>query len=126
MECYRRAMIGEQSFEGRRENLSQANKLSRTYAVLLDTLNHHRGKGQQKVTVEHVHVHSGGQAVVGMVETPGGGFQPKSKEQPHAIAFAPGIEMPSAIPERSIVPSASDAERPLQDARRNVTGRPEG
>ena len=28
MECYRRAMIGEQSFEGRRENLSQANKLS--------------------------------------------------------------------------------------------------
>jgi hypothetical protein len=37
MECYRRAMIGEQSFEGRRENLSQANKLSRTrtYAVLL-------------------------------------------------------------------------------------------
>ena len=30
MECYRRAMIGEQSFEGRRENLTQANKLSRT------------------------------------------------------------------------------------------------
>jgi hypothetical protein len=28
MECYRRAMIGEQTFEGRRENLSQANKLS--------------------------------------------------------------------------------------------------
>jgi hypothetical protein len=57
MECYRRAMIGEQTFEGRRENLSQANKLSRTYAVLLDALNRHRGKGQQKVTVEHVHVH---------------------------------------------------------------------
>src|SRR5262245_58269321 len=53
MECYRRAMIGEQTFEGRRENLSQANKLSRTYAALLDTLNRHRGKGQQKVTVEH-------------------------------------------------------------------------
>jgi multidrug efflux pump len=29
-----------------------------------------RGKGQQKVTVEHVHVHSGGQAVVGTVERP--------------------------------------------------------
>jgi hypothetical protein len=29
--------------------------------VLLDALNRHRGKGQQKVTVEHVHVHSGGQ-----------------------------------------------------------------
>src|SRR5271154_6317153 len=67
MECYRRAMIGEQSFEGRRENLAQANKLSRTYAALLEALNRHRGKGQQKVTVEHVHVHAGGQAVVGMV-----------------------------------------------------------
>ena len=68
------------------------------------------------------HVHSGGQAVVGMVETPGGGCQPKSKEQPHAIPFAPGIEMPSPNPERSTVPSASDAERPLPDARRNVAG----
>ena len=57
MECYRRGMIGEQTFEGRRENLAQANKLSRTYATLLEALNHHRGKGQQKVTVEHVHVH---------------------------------------------------------------------
>ena len=72
MECYRRAMIGEQTFEGRRENLSQANKLSRTYATLLEALNRHRGKGQQKVTVEHVHVHAGGQAVVGTVESPGG------------------------------------------------------
>jgi hypothetical protein len=73
MECYRRAMFGEQTSEGRYENLNQANKLSRTYAVLLDALNRHRGKGQQKVTVEHVHVHAGGQAVVGTVETPGGG-----------------------------------------------------
>jgi hypothetical protein len=43
MECYRRAMIGEQTFEGRRENLNQANKLSRTWATLLDALNKHRG-----------------------------------------------------------------------------------
>jgi hypothetical protein len=39
MKCYRRAMLGEQTFEGRRENLTQANKLPRTYAVLLDALN---------------------------------------------------------------------------------------
>src|SRR5438045_667846 len=69
MECYRRAMIGEQTLEGRRDNLAQANKLSRTYAAVLDALKRHRGKGQQKVTVEHVHVHAGGQAVVGMVQT---------------------------------------------------------
>jgi hypothetical protein len=77
MECYRRAMLGEQTFEGRRENLAQANRLCRTYATLLDALNRHRGKGQQKVSVEHIHVHSGGQAVVGMVETPGGRGSPE-------------------------------------------------
>src|SRR5258708_24588659 len=87
MECYRRAMIAEQTFEGRKENLSQANKLSRTYATLLEALNRHRGKGQQKVTVEHVHVHEGGQAIVGSVE--GGGMRTKSKDQPHALGYAP-------------------------------------
>jgi hypothetical protein len=40
---------------------------------VLDALNRYRGKGQQKVTVEHVHVHAGGQAVVGTIQTPGGG-----------------------------------------------------
>ena len=128
MECYRRAMIGEQTFEGRRENLSQANKLSRTYATLLEALNRHRGKGQQKVTVEHVHVHAGGQAVVGMVETPGAGITAKSEDQPHAkqIAYAPQPAMWSADPEREAVPVTSDAERPLPDARGTVTGGSEG
>ena len=73
MECYRRAMIPDQSREGRRENLDQANRLSRTFAALVESLNRHRGKGQQKVTVEHVHVHAGGQAVVGILAPPGGG-----------------------------------------------------
>ncbi len=117
MECYRRAMIQEQSFEGRRENLNQANKLSRTYATLLEALNRHRGKGQQKVTVEHVHVHSGGQAVVGMVETPGGGDQRKSEDQPRAkqIAHAPQPEMWGADTEREPVPITGDAERPVPE-----------
>ena len=128
MECYRRAMIGEQTFEGRRENLNQANKLSRTYATLLEALNRHRGKGQQKVTVEHVHVHAGGQAVVGVVECPGGGDCAKSKDQPHAkqIAHAPQPEMRRADAERERVPVAGDAERPLPAARRTVAGSAEG
>jgi hypothetical protein len=88
MECYRRAMISEQTFEGRKENLSQANKLSRTHATLLEALNRHRGKGQQKVTVEHVHVHNGGQAIVGNVE--GGGVRTNLANQPHAPGYAPG------------------------------------
>lgn len=123
MECYRRAMIGEQTFEGRRENLNQANKLSRTYTTLLEALNRHRGKGQQKVTVEHVHVHSGGQAVVGMVETPGGGDGAISEEQPHAkqIAHAPEPTLRSPDQEREALPVAGDEERPLPDARGKVT-----
>jgi hypothetical protein len=129
MECYRRAMIGEQTLEGRRDNLSQANKLSRTYAVLLDALNRYRGKeGQQKVTVEHVDVHAGGQAVVGMVESPRGGDQPKSEDQPRAkqIGHAPQPAVWSADKERQPLPVSGDAERPLPDARRDVPGRPEG
>ena len=87
MECYRRAMIPEQPFEGRKECLTQANKLSRTYTILLEALNRHRGKGQQKVTVEHVHVHAGGRAIVGAVEHPGGGVPSEKQEQPHARAL---------------------------------------
>lgn len=93
MECYRRAMLKEQTVEGRAMNLGQANKCSRTYAALLEALNRHRGKGQQKVTVEHVHVHAGGQAVVGNVST-GGRGSPETEGQPHeqtqaALAHAP-------------------------------------
>jgi hypothetical protein len=127
MECYRRAMIGDQTFEGRRENLSQVNKLSRTWAMLLDALNRHRGKGQQKVTVEHVHVHAGGQAMVGMV-TPGGGGHRNAEEQPHAkqIAHAPEPTLRSANEERSPLPIARDEERPMPDACGTSPGAPIG
>ena len=74
--------------------------------------------GQQKVTVEHVHVHSGGQAVVGVVGAPGGGGSPKMEDQPHAkqarqIAYAPQPPMWSADKAREPVPVARDAERPV-------------
>src|ERR1700737_2742658 len=90
MECYRRAMLPEQPFEGRRENLSQANKLSRTYATLMEALNRHRGKWQQTVTVEHVHVHEGGQAIVG--NGGGGGKGPKWENKPQQITHHRGKE----------------------------------
>jgi hypothetical protein len=106
MECYRRSMIAEQTFEGRKENLNQANKLSRTHSTLLEALSRHRGKGQQKVTVEHVHVHEGGQAIVGNVE--GGGIRTKSENQPHALGYAPGQTLRSENAEREAVPVPSD------------------
>jgi hypothetical protein len=120
MECYRRSMHPEQTFAGRSENLTQANKLSRTSTILLEALNRHRGKGQQKVTVEHVNVHAGGQAIVGSVDASGEGTRKNSEEQPHAIAYAPGTPMRSTNPEGEPVPIASNAERPMSDARREI------
>jgi glutamate mutase epsilon subunit len=121
MECYRRAMIGEQTFEGRKENLAQANKLSRTYTTLLEALNRHRGKGQQKVTVEHVHVHQGGQAIVGAVTAEGGGgVLHGNQRQPHAkaISHAPVAPLWSEDPEQEPLPVAGDAEWTMPHARR--------
>ena len=43
------------------------NKLARTYAMQMEALERYRTGGQQKVTVEHVTVNAGGQAVVGTV-----------------------------------------------------------
>jgi hypothetical protein len=75
MDCYKRlSTTNDRDIHA--YNLNQANKLSRTYAGLLEALNRHRGKGQQKVTVEHVHVHHGGPAIVGHIE--GGGVQHKT------------------------------------------------
>ena len=44
-----------------------ANRLLRTFALQVETLKKYRSKGEQHCIVEHVHVHSGGQAVVGAV-----------------------------------------------------------
>jgi len=82
MECYRRAMLANQTYHGREQSLKFAAKLSNATAKLQAALDKHRGKGQQKVTVEHVHVHQGGQAIVGNVDT-GGGAKSKKGDQPH-------------------------------------------
>lgn len=113
MDCLRRAMISEQTFEGRRQNLTFADRLSRTFALHLEALDKHRGKGQQKVTVEHVHVHQGGQAIVGNVQA-GVGAAKKPEDQPlaKAIAHAPEQEMQSPFEaNREAVPQRSDEER---------------
>ena len=86
------------------------NKLTRTFAVQVEALKSYRSKDEQKMTVQHVHVAECGQAIVGNVSAPapGVGAKEKAKEQPHALAYAPGIEMPREIEtERATVPSAS-------------------
>lgn len=123
MECYRRAMIVDQTFAGRSENLSQANKLSRTYATLIEALNRHRGKGgHQKVTVEHVHVHEGGQAAIGtFAPGGGGGVAIKSEVQSHAKPNADAPEPPllRSDPIDNVLPIPGHAEREMSHARRD-------
>ena len=48
------------------------NKLARTFTTQMTALKQYRTGGQQKMTVEHVHVHDGGQAIVGNVQGGGG------------------------------------------------------
>lgn len=57
------------------DNLSQRdsaeralNKLARTFAAQMETLKRYRTGGEQKVTVHHVTVNEGGQAIVGNVD----------------------------------------------------------
>lgn len=106
MELLRRAMQAQY-----RHNLEDAGnlavKLLRTYTAQLAALQRYRGKGQQKVTVEHVHVHQGGQAIVGHVETTQGvGASAKTEDRPDAkqLTHAPEPTLPCPNPEREAVP----------------------
>jgi hypothetical protein len=89
------------------------NKLARTFAAQMEALKRYRSGGEQKMTVQHVHVAEGGQAIVGNVNAPaeGVGTRKKSEVQPHAqLAYAPGVEMPRQSEEnREIVPIAGGA-----------------
>lgn len=49
------------------------NKLARTFATQMEALRKHRNGGKQTVTVQHVNVEDGGQAIVGNVAHEGGG-----------------------------------------------------
>jgi hypothetical protein len=79
METMKRAMITDQTFEGKETNVNQANKMLRTFTAQMEALKRYRSGGQQKVTVEHVHVNEGGQAIVGTVNQGGGGSGEKNR-----------------------------------------------
>ncbi len=73
MELTARAMLPSQTSDGLNYNVNRITKLMRTFTAQMEALNRYRGKGQQKVTVEHIHVNEGGQAIVGNVNPRGGG-----------------------------------------------------
>jgi hypothetical protein len=88
---------------------SLATKLSRTFTMQIEAHAKLKRGGEQTVRVEHVHVHQGGQAIVGNVNTPaeGAGSRENVGGQPHAVGYAPGVEMPRQIEaEREAMPVA--------------------
>lgn len=80
------------------------NNLTRTFAMQAETLKKLRSTGEQKVVVEHqhVHVHPGGQAVVGTLHQGGEGVAPQLEHQPHV----------RSIPERETVLGSVQANGP--------------
>ncbi len=73
------AMLGGQTFEGKKNNVNFATKMLRTFMAQMEALKKYRTGGQQKMIVEHVHVNQGGQAIVGTVNR-GGGRNNKNHE----------------------------------------------
>ncbi|TVS00372.1 MAG: hypothetical protein EA407_14925 [Rhodobacteraceae bacterium] len=109
LECLRRAMVEGQTFEGREMNLKHAQKLIDLYLRQLAALDRHRGKGQQKVTVEHVHVEAGGQAIVGHVDAGGRKTGTPATEPPPAVDHRP--ESPAEFHRASAPKAGAKARR---------------
>ena len=86
LECLRRAMIPGQTFDGQDQSMKHATKLLSIYSRQIEVLDKHRGKGQQTVTVEHVNVQSGGQAMVGHIETGSKDRSPRNHGNPKPTA----------------------------------------
>lgn len=69
-----RATVQEHTEEVTDLNVARATRLMRLHLEQIEAMQKLKGKaGQQKVTVEHVHVYEGGQAIVGSVEGRGVG-----------------------------------------------------
>jgi hypothetical protein len=66
-----RRLKGAENIPQLEANGNLANKLARTFASQMEALKKYRSKGEQKVTVEHVTVNAGGQAIVGAVASGG-------------------------------------------------------
>ena len=126
MDCLGRAHVAGQTFEGRKLNLTFADRFLRTFTAQVEALAKYRGKGQQKVIVEHVHVHQGGQAIVGNVTTGGGGHGTgndgttscqraiEAAGESITLRSADGAEVWGALQgDGEAVPATRDAERTL-------------
>lgn len=109
-----------------------ATKLLRTYTTQLEALAKIRRGGSQKVTVEHVHVYSGGQAIVGNVAGGQGGGRVESTGQCHAPALTGSAALALQADPSMLRPDAGrdpmhvavrEGEEAMPDARWSERGR---
>ncbi len=100
-----RQLKGSDTIAQQDSNGNLAVKLLRTYTAQIEALQRYRGKGDQKMTVEHVHVYQGGQAIVGAIHQ-GDAATEKAKDHPqsNAVTYNPGEPLACPNPVRKIVP----------------------
>jgi hypothetical protein len=84
------------------------NKLTRTYATQMEALKRYRMGGEQKVTVQHVSVSEGGQAIVGNVT------QAAHQTRRDKAAASPPALTHSQTPAMPIVGEPASATVPLK------------
>jgi len=85
---------------------NQLNKLARTFATQMETLKRYRTGGEQKVTVQHVSVSEGGQAIVGNVtQSPA-----ESRSKPPTAATPPALTHDKTIPMPPVEAKGSPAK----------------
>ena len=72
MNVFSRALKADQPIELAEFYINSATKLMRAYTAQIEALNKYRTKGQQKITVQHVNVNDGDQAVIGDINQGGG------------------------------------------------------
>jgi hypothetical protein len=84
------------------------NKLARTYATQMEALKRYRTGGEQKVTVQHVSVSEGGQAIVGNVT------QPSRETAPNKAVASPPPLADSQRPALTIVGEPAATPIPLK------------
>jgi hypothetical protein len=65
MEFSRRAMGGNLTTDQADRLINRTTKLMRTFKAQVEALQKYRTNGQQRITVHHVHVNQGGQALIG-------------------------------------------------------------
>jgi hypothetical protein len=100
LECFKRAVHGEQTPEALEVCLRHGQKLMAAFLQQLEVLDKRRGRGPQTVMVQSLNVEAGGQAVVGTVNT-GPRDQPGADAGSRADTVAPQASKAGAAHETS-------------------------